>query len=498
MQAKLVAEVHLDVAARDGGAALGVEGDEIEARSRLAGHGVGSRRAMLQKLRQKRAARTCHCGPAHLGRWYDPVDRRFGVVVELRVFREGSLPVADVGLVPQFPLPRRRDIWVTSVYVRRPRRDEVAPFGVVGGRVEATTIEGGRGRVLVRRRIRRQRLGHEPDLGERESARSRDGIHDSVHERPRVDRIARSVLGVHVRRSPLERWRAVAGIEEKVRANVRRGGVRRGDGLEQRFAFRSCGVVDLVVAVVRPDALKRRSRRRGIDRNRNGLRPRPIGKPGAQGGCADDRNKTVRDAHGGHDYPPRYSLSGANIRYTSATRLPGYDPIELSAHFGPAPAPSACRSIRRRYFSYQECVVGDFVIDAHGCRMAMWFMATAPSLPRVLSPPQSGPAEARSKRTLQPFPVTRFCRHSSMRPTSWSWCSIASARSSSGARSCLLVLAHKKCRLSKVSVQARHWGVPRRGNARAVAGHRQSVRPAARSWRSSKVSAPGQPSNATA
>src|ERR1017187_6496804 len=41
------------------------------------------------------------------------------------------------------------------------------------------------------------------------------------------------------------------------------------------------------------------------------------------------------------------SHCSARIFGTSVTRLPGYDPVELSAHFGPAPAPSARLLIRR-------------------------------------------------------------------------------------------------------------------------------------------------------
>ena len=60
------------------------------------------------------------------------VQRRFRVVVELRVVVERAVPIADVGFVPQLPQPARRDVGVAFIRVRGPRADELRPFRVVG------------------------------------------------------------------------------------------------------------------------------------------------------------------------------------------------------------------------------------------------------------------------------------------------------------------------------------------------------------------------------
>ena len=269
MQAELVAHVHLDVPSDDGRSPFGVEADEVEARAGLAGDGVGPRRAVLEELRQESPVRRGHRRSTDRRVRQHGVHRRFREVVEPVVFGGRAVPVPNIGLVPQLPLPGALDARVAGVDVRGPGPDERAPFRVVLGRVETAAVQRVDARVLVRRRRRggRHRLRHEGDLVERKRARARDGVHDPVHQRPAVDRVAGGVLGVGVGRPPFERRRAVPGVEQEVRAHVRRGGVGRGQRLQQRLPGRGGRVVRLVVAVIRPNAFERRSGRRRVDRN---------------------------------------------------------------------------------------------------------------------------------------------------------------------------------------------------------------------------------------
>ena len=76
--------------------------------------------------------------------------------------------------------------------------------------------------------MRGERLGHEADLHQRPHLALHVGVEDPVDDRPVVDRLARRVLGVGVRRAPLQRGRAVAGGQQVVGADVDRLRAERG------------------------------------------------------------------------------------------------------------------------------------------------------------------------------------------------------------------------------------------------------------------------------
>ena len=243
---------------------------EVQARPGVARDGVGAGRAVLEELPQEDAARARHRRAAE-GRVRDHlVQRRFRVVVELRVVGERALPVTDVGFVPQLPQPARRDVRVPFVRVHRPRADEPRPLRVVGRGIKAPAVEQPGAGVAVRGRVRGERLGHESELDERKRAGRGDGVHDPVGQRPVIDRVPGGVLGVDVGRSPLHRRGAITGVEKKVVANARGRGVRGGDCVEQRPTFGFGRVVDLVVTVKRPHPLERRSGRGCVDRHVHG------------------------------------------------------------------------------------------------------------------------------------------------------------------------------------------------------------------------------------
>jgi len=231
---------------------------------------VGAGRAVLEEPRQEAASGPRHRGAAERGAGQRGVQRRLRVVVELRVFVERAVPVADVGLVPELPEPAGRDVRVAAVRVRRPGADEIGPLGVVGRGIEAPAVERRDAGVLVGGRVRGERLRHEPELDEGERARAGDCVEDPVGQRPVVDRVAGRVLAVDVGRSPLHRRGAVTAVEEEVIAHVHGRGVRGGDRAEQRRPLRGGRVVDLVPAVKRPDPLERRSGGGGVDRQVHG------------------------------------------------------------------------------------------------------------------------------------------------------------------------------------------------------------------------------------
>ena len=76
------------------------------------------------------------------------------------------------------------------------------------------------------RRRRRQRLRHEAELHERLHLARHVGVDDLVEDRPVVDRPAVGILGVDVRRTPLEGVLAVARREQVVHAHEHRDGAR--------------------------------------------------------------------------------------------------------------------------------------------------------------------------------------------------------------------------------------------------------------------------------
>ena len=195
------------------------------------------------------------------------------VVVELLEFFGRPLPIPDVGLVPDLPIPALDFTLSVSLHrVRHPLGDELAPLVVVLRRmgptgVDAVVVEARPPIVFVRLRLGRQGLRHEADLDERLHLALDVGVDDAIHDRPVVDRPSGRVFGVGVRRSPLQGVLAVTRRQQVVRADEHGDRTELGQFLEQLLAVGRVGVVRLVVAERTPtsasSARGARWRRRG-------------------------------------------------------------------------------------------------------------------------------------------------------------------------------------------------------------------------------------------
>jgi hypothetical protein len=182
------------------------------------------------------------------------------------------VPIRDVRFVPELPLPERFGVGVALLDVRGPRAHERRPRLVVARRIEAAAVERVGAGVPVRRRLRRESLGHEAELDERKRARIERRVHDPVDQRVVVDGVPGGVLCIDVGGAPLGRERAVAGVEEEVGADVNRRPVQRRKRAQELLAVRRGRDVGFVVAVERPHAFERSSGGRRVDRDRHRLR----------------------------------------------------------------------------------------------------------------------------------------------------------------------------------------------------------------------------------
>src|SRR5262245_5356388 len=304
-RAKLVAHTHADVpcpgrrrgALDDARRALRVETDVVEWRTGPAGRVVRSAKAMFEEGSQN-ALRPVAVGPGHVRstdasarqRALETVGR---VIVQLLVFLRRPVPVADVGLVPDFPVPALD--FTASVFLDRvldPSRDQIAPPVVVLRRIapagiDAVVVEPRGPVVLVGRRLRRHRFGHEADLDERLHLPFHVGVEDAIDNRPVVDRPAGAVLRIRVRRAPFHGRGAVARRQKVVRAHEYRNRTQRGQLIEEFRAVGRVGVVGLVVAEERPHLGHRPAPRTGVDPNRHAF-------------CGLRRDERQREAGGGY------------------------------------------------------------------------------------------------------------------------------------------------------------------------------------------------------
>ena len=149
-----------------------------------------------------------------------------GVVVEFEIIRARAVPVADVRLVPDLPIPLfdlGRAVSFDAMF--RPLIDQLAPFRVILRRIRLSARD--RRAVVVDRRVvriilrmRRQRLRHETDLHIGLDAAFEVGVENLVVDRPVVNRIAVRVLLVGAGGTPFERIRAVAAGEQMVGAEI--------------------------------------------------------------------------------------------------------------------------------------------------------------------------------------------------------------------------------------------------------------------------------------
>jgi hypothetical protein len=217
--------------------AFGVIGDEVERRARSAGCGVAAVIAVLQELAQERRglrARWTRAGrSADSRRRKRALHRRSRVVVQLVVLFRSSVPIRDIGFVPDFPIPGRHLVLPVLLHaVLHPLVNQLAPFAVILGRVRPSDGvipvrgAGNPGRA-IRLRLRRERLRHEADLDERLSARLQIRVENAIRDRPVVHRPSRRVFRVGIRGPPLQSRRSVSGGQHEVGANVHRRAAHR-------------------------------------------------------------------------------------------------------------------------------------------------------------------------------------------------------------------------------------------------------------------------------
>ena len=216
--AELAGNAHLHAAVDVARFALRVEGNEIRGRAGLAGGGVFSLHAVVEKALEEIPARTAgEVGTADFRSGDGAADRLDRVVVEFEELVAGAAPVTDVWLVPGLPIPLEH--LVPAVFLHRmfrPLIDKLLPLRPVLRRigpagVDFVVFRCRRPVVAVGLGFHRECFGHEADLHVRPHAALQIGIEDAVDDFPIVNRIPLRVLGVGVGGSPLESMRALSG-----------------------------------------------------------------------------------------------------------------------------------------------------------------------------------------------------------------------------------------------------------------------------------------------
>jgi hypothetical protein len=226
---------------------------------------------VLEEIAEERILSACRVRTAHPGRGQGAAHRVHGVVVELVEFFGSSFPVADVGLVPDLPVPLL-DFGVAVLLdgVLDPLVDELGPLAVVLRRIGPAGVDVvvGQARtplVLVRLRLGGERLGHETDLRVGLEPALHVGVEDAVDDRPVVDRLALRVLGVGVRAAPLEGGRSIPGVEEVVGAEVDLRRAQLAQRREELASVLHVRVVRLVRTEEPPDRMEVPAARAGVD-----------------------------------------------------------------------------------------------------------------------------------------------------------------------------------------------------------------------------------------
>ena len=166
----------------------------------FAGRVIRAAQAVLEEVAHERAAAAGDVRSADARRRQRAAHGVDRVVVQLVEFLRRAAPVADVRLVPHLPVPRldfARPYRSTQCF--DPLVDELAPLRVVLRRIGPAgedLVVPGRGVhvVLIRLRLRRQRLRHEADLRVRPDAALQIRVEDAIEDRPVVDRLALLVL----------------------------------------------------------------------------------------------------------------------------------------------------------------------------------------------------------------------------------------------------------------------------------------------------------------
>ena len=180
------------MAVDEGWVALGVVADEVKWRAGAAGGGVFSVGAVVKELAQHSfrtaGVNTGGGGTADKGAGNCFEDGRGGQVIEAVVLLRRTVPVGDVRLVPDFPVPVGSLCAVTLAEVRGVGKDQPGPLGPVVGRVAPAGEKGAVWEmVTVGVGMRGECLGHEADLHDGANVRRGERVEDAVGDGPVVD-----------------------------------------------------------------------------------------------------------------------------------------------------------------------------------------------------------------------------------------------------------------------------------------------------------------------
>ena len=276
---ELIADAHPHVAFDDPRRSLGVKRHEIERRSDLAGGMVGAAEAVLdeipENLLRPRTIRSRDFGPADPGLRQRTFEAVSGEVVQLLKLLRCTAPIPDVRFVPHLPIPGRNlSPAIALDCVPRPLIHQLSPLRVIGRwvgptRVDAVVLDARRPLVLIRVRLRRERLRHEANLDERLHLALDVRVENPVDDRPVVHGTAIRVFRVRVRRSPFQRRRSIARRQQVVNSDVHGNRAQRGELGQQPPPVRHVGVVRFVVTEEGPHRRHRAASGRCIDVNRH-------------------------------------------------------------------------------------------------------------------------------------------------------------------------------------------------------------------------------------
>ena len=196
------------------------------------------------------------------------------MVVELMVLFGSPPPVEDVRLVPDLPVPLLNlRPPVAGHAVRRPLEDQLAPLAIIAGRIGPAGGELAAPRrpvMPVRLGLDGERLGHEADLDVGPEPPLEIGVEDPVHDRPVVPRAALGILGIGVRRAPLQGRRAVAGGQQVVRPDEDRARAQARELIKECLSLFHVRVIGFVMSEEPPGGAELARRSTGVDRDRDG------------------------------------------------------------------------------------------------------------------------------------------------------------------------------------------------------------------------------------
>ena len=283
---------------------LGVEGEEIRRRAALSGRVVGAAHTVFEELTKMFRAAARVIRSAHARGGQGATHRVDGVIVQLVKLLRGAAPVADVRLVPHFPIPALDlglAVFLDAMF--GPLENQLGPLGVVLGRISPAGVNlvvlRERGPVmLIRLRLHGKFLGHETDLRIRLHAAREVGVEDAIHNRPVVDGFAIGILAIGPGRTPLQCGRAVARAEQTVGAEINRLRAQSTEFADELLPVLHVGVVRFIRTEETPDGFEFATRLRRVHADDDGEGVGAVGRQGCFGGEKVGTSEQRGDKHG--------------------------------------------------------------------------------------------------------------------------------------------------------------------------------------------------------